>query len=179
MSATPSSARLFIGLPIPASTQRALEAACHPLTSAIARTVPTEKLHLTLAFLGTVTDYERFVPALTAPLDLTFVPTIALTHCGRGQKRSQLWAYAHASTSLKTLREMIVQRLQEHKLAFDPKPFTPHITLATIKEEAASISDRPLTITFAPRQIHLYRSDIGSEGSRYAVLGSISLTQRL
>jgi len=127
--------RLFIGIGVSPEAREALAAAVEPLRPRVeARWVPAELYHVTLAFLGERDKHA--LPALeallreTAAAAASFPLTVAeLGHFGRPEN-AILYAAPAACPALPALSAALRTRLAEAGEAFDPKPFTPHITLA-------------------------------------------------
>ncbi len=127
--------RLFIGISPDAAAREALAAyACAQPFASAARTVPPERYHVTLAYLG-----ERAadrVPALTALLDgcaASFPPfplsTDRAAFFGRPENAT-VYAALHPIEPLSGLCESLRTALTAAGETFDGKPFKPHITLA-------------------------------------------------
>lgn len=177
----PTRARLFLALPIPATTADILHHALEQYPQYIERVVPTENWHVTLVFLGEVEHPQQYLSRLIKALPQTFVPTVSIPYVGRGLQRDQLWAYAHASTSLTNLRTQLLDRLRAMRFptpgTTDPE-YVPHIRLANLyaMSRGVGLADFPVTTSFTAREIHLYKSARTSEGAKYEIVGTIALT---
>jgi len=127
-----------------------------------------ENIHLTLVFLGeTPENYVQSIclaikEALSppvAPFSLTFSQTGCFSHSNK-----ELWwiGAGHSDTSLgtlKNLRQRITGGLSEAGVAFDDRPFNPHITLGReIKHNAPIVIDRQ-KIIFPVNRISLMKSE--------------------
>lgn len=189
-----ATSRLFIGLPVAARLHSALTEICQRYGTRIKTTVPAVNWHITLVWLGEVTswaDYrERLLtPQLLAPLSQPFVPTVSITHVGRGHQPAQLWAYIGLSSPLLTLRANLLKRLQTLDFPLPEREvsriFVPHIRLAQLDTTSGQvvIPDNFVSLRFSPAQVNLYRS-LNSrlaglstkDGRRYSCEGSIALT---
>lgn len=152
---------MFLALPIPAHVQTVLQTALATYSDLLAHRQPPEQWHLTLVWLGNVTNYQPSVETLVTPLPQTFIPTVTITHLGKGKKADQLWAFALPSNGLITLREQVLQRLRTTSFPLPKEsrdPFTPHITLGSFKPEFTrrSVADHPISATFVPSALHAY-----------------------
>jgi 2'-5' RNA ligase len=134
--------RLFVGLPVPEAARLALAAAIRDrpaLAAALAlptlRRHPALDWHLTLAFLGQATPEQAraCLPALAAaPLGPAY--TIALGGCGAFPDPAGadvLWLGVGAGReATAALAAAVARALAPLGFPPDPRPFTPHLTLA-------------------------------------------------
>jgi len=173
-------ARLFLALPVPESVcTRLAEAAQAHFGQYFDRLIPAERWHVTLFFFGEVRNHAQYLGRLKAPLSQAFVPTISLTHIGRGAARDQLWAHITPTPALLTLRESLAERLR--KIHF-PRPaefrtFKPHIHLANFYPtvRGMGLADTPFSSAYAVSEAYLYQSILSHEGPTYTKLATISL----
>ena len=127
-----------------------------------------DNIHLTLVFLGETPENqvqaicsaikEAMQPPV-APFSLTFSQTGCFTH----SKKDLWWIGAgHSDPSLGTLkniRQRITGGLSTAGVAFDDRPFNPHITLGReIKHNAPIVIDRQ-EIIFPVNRISLMKSE--------------------
>jgi 2'-5' RNA ligase len=116
-------------------------------------------------------------------LPQTFVPTVQLTHVGRGLQRSQLWAYADNSALLNNIRSQLLPRLAALRFPIPEKTkndnFVPHIHVANLFNMAGGIglADYPIPASFMIREIQIIRSEKSSGGTVHHVAGTIPLLQ--
>ncbi|MEK7557235.1 MAG: RNA 2',3'-cyclic phosphodiesterase [Patescibacteria group bacterium] len=171
-------ARLFLGVSVPEPVKTRLqETAKSSFGQYIERIVPAEQWHLTLFFFGDVRNHAQYLGRLTLPLKEAFVPTITISHIGRGKARDQLWAYVNPTPALLNLREALNERLR--KIHF-PRPvefrsFHPHIRLAKFYPvvRRLGIADVPHRTAYAIREAYLYRSTLAPHGSTYTIEATI------
>ncbi len=174
--------RLFFALWPKAAMQAALLAAASRTLESLrsGRPVPSENLHLTLAFLGSVPESSMPVleetarqvhPASALALTLTFD---AIEYWGRAQI---LCAAAHPpkeANEAASLAEMLKQALLESGFTPDLKPFRPHVTLAR------QVRHRPLErtlpeVTWTFNDFALIESRTMPAGSLYSIVASWAL----
>ncbi len=179
---TADTERLFIGLPIPERVGELLSSTFALYPQYIETQVPRANWHLTLAKLGDVENPKQYYSRLLKPLPQSFVPTVQLTHVGRGRPTRQLlWAFAEPTSVLLGLREQIVKRLKKMRFQFPPgelkQEYIPHITLAHLFPQVGhvGIADAPTVTSFSVEAINVYRSRNLNQRSTYDIIDSISL----
>ena len=120
--------RLFIAVPLPDHMRRALMSVRKDLErqGVSGNWTRSENLHLTLAFLGEVS--ERELPAVCSAMAADFAP-FRLALNGSGRFGDLLWIGCGDCPQLEELAGSLRGKLEEGGIRFDPKPFRPHITL--------------------------------------------------
>ena len=163
--------RIFIALqPAPAfrdalaSVQDRLRAA-----GVTGRYLTPSNLHMTLAFIGMwPEDITGFLPSIQNPFPVT------LSHLGIFPKAKVLWAGVEPSQELNSLAEQVLQALTEAEIPFDRQDFNPHITLMrkpTIPDNLNLLEIHVPQATMLVKDVCLYRSDHGEQGTEYTVIG--------
>lgn len=166
--------RLFVGLDFPAPVRAELVG----LTGAIpgARWMSEEQLHLTLRFIGEVD--ERMAEEIDLALARLASPAFELTLQGLGQFGDSaphtLWAGVAPNEALMRLAAKIDGALRQAGFAGDNRRFTPHVTLARLRNAPLSrvmafISDHGLfrSAPFLVSAFTLFSSHLGHGGSHY------------
>lgn len=124
--------RLFTALEIPRDASLSLSLLRGGLPGA--RWIDVENYHLTLRFIG---DVEGHVADEVAnALDRVQRPAFSLTLAGVGafgRKPHALWAGALANPDLQALQAEIERICQRVGLPADPRKFSPHVTLARLR----------------------------------------------
>lgn len=124
--------RLFTALEIPRDAALSLSLLRGGLPGA--RWIDVENYHLTLRFIG---DVEGHVADEVAnALDRVRRPAFSLTLSGVGafgKKPHAVWAGVAASPDLHALQADIERICQRLGLPADPRKFSPHVTLARLK----------------------------------------------
>lgn len=129
--------RLFTALEIPRDAALSLSLLRGGLPGA--RWVDVENYHITLRFIGDVEGHTA--DEIADALDRVRRPSFALKLAGVGQfggkKPHSVWAGAVASPELVALQAEIERICQRLGLPADPRKFTPHVTLARLKNASA------------------------------------------
>jgi 2'-5' RNA ligase len=126
--------RLFTGLEIPEDIALSLEGLRGGLPGA--RWIDPENYHITLRFIGDVD--ERRAADLEAGFARVRRPAFRVTLDGLGvfgsRRPHSIVAKVDHSAELKALHNEQEQIAQRYGLAPDPRKFTPHVTLARIRD---------------------------------------------
>jgi len=149
--------RLFIAIQLSDEMKSALTAAMHELKKAgvSGSYVPTQNLHLTLAFIGECKDAAGVKAALQ---ELKYKP-FRLSLSEMGAFGDLIWVGMKGNQGLSALVKELRQALDNAGIDYDRKPFKPHITL--IRKAAGSWKSVP-----APRaemmvkKVSLMKSDV-------------------
>lgn len=173
--------RLFVALDPPASVREALAALQADVPGA--RWTPTEKMHLTLHFLGNVA--EETVPPLETALAGVEGHAFSLTVEGLSafpSARSARVLVAEMDTppELAALHARIGAALEALGMATERRPYRPHLTLARLKapdrEAVRTFLAQPVpALSFAVEAFHLYQSQLHPKGARYTRLRTFTL----
>ena len=125
--------RLFIALEIPQSAALSLSLLRGGLPGA--RWIDRENFHITLRFIGDID--HRTADEVVEALDRVSRPEFTLTLAGTGffgsKKPHSIWAGVQPSSQLATLQADIERACQRIGLPPEPRKFTPHVTLARLK----------------------------------------------
>ncbi len=174
--------RLFVAVALPDRLARLLQAAAAAVPGL--RQMPSENLHVTVHFLGTV-DPDR-VTALTGalaaactgvePFDLAF-EAVAPAPTRRPR---MLWARAAPSPRHAALAHAVAEAAAEAApAARPPRTSSPHVTLARARGRGEGVRwPAPVALddaTLHVRECELVRSEPGPAGSRYTVLARLPL----
>jgi 2'-5' RNA ligase len=177
-------ARLFIAIPIPATTISSLKDVCSHFTNI--QILPGNKAHLTLKFLGETST--MLIPELRESLATVCVPSFTLELSGLGTFSSKhgliLWAGFNHSPSLIILHQSIEDTLFSHLgIIKDKRKFNPHITLSRLKNKRPDIAEKvkeltDLTFTgFYIGSFGLYQSELKSSGAVHTLLAGYPLKE--
>jgi 2'-5' RNA ligase len=175
--------RLFAGIALP----DALSARIALLQGGIAgaRWVPPENYHVTLAFIGDTDEEtaERADEALSTLRAESF--SMALQGAGsfaQGEHPQVLWLGVAENEKLMRLQEKLCRALEQARVPFEKRKYTPHMTLARLKNpDALKLAEfigahmNYRSEVFEVGEIALYQSHQTKGGSVYEVLETYPL----
>jgi 2'-5' RNA ligase len=107
--------------------------------------VAPEKYHITLTFLGETDEdaAERADEALASVRVPAF--SLRLQGCGvfsKGARAESLWLGVEKNDALHRLHDKIARALEEARVDFEKRKYTPHLTLARLKHpDEAKLAD--------------------------------------
>jgi RNA 2',3'-cyclic 3'-phosphodiesterase len=181
--------RLFTGFDLPPAVVRTLEALLDRLRPAArVKWSPLANLHVTIRFIGEwpehrLPDLQRALGALPKhppiPIHVRNLGFFPNPHSPR-----VLWAGVEASPDLAALASETDRVLERLDLKPEGRPFSPHLTLARIKEPVPLQKLRETVAalpsldfgSFSADRFFLYRSRLGPAGSVYTKLAEFPLS---
>ena len=187
--------RTFIALELDEALQAYLGGIIHRMAQELPdlRWVDPAGIHLTLAFLGELSD-EQLVEAMqAAELAARKVPPFGyrLSHPGVfGSPRQPrvIWIGIDEPTGkLLQLHQALNQELEQHGFEVDKRPFSPHLTLCRIKTPLKPDEQQRLQRLIAARDVmasastyHVHhlsvmKSELSRTGARYTSLENFPL----
>lgn len=174
--------RLFIGIELPENIREGLAAVQRELRpiAPSARWVATESTHLTLKFLGEITEQrsEEFHQAMTGLTWKPFQITVKGVGFFPGTRSPRVfWAGVHAPT-LEALTERIDSKMETFGFEKERRSYRAHVTLARAKRgpldaalvTAATQFEESDFGTFNVDRCFLYQSELTSNGPVYTKL---------
>ncbi len=188
--------RLFVAVDLDAAARAAIAAEQRRIASAMGdarssvRWVKPDHLHLTLVFLGDVSESQAPAvaeavgrPIEASPFDLTLqgmgvFPT-------RGSPRAVWIGVTNGANELIDLQRELARRIASEGIALESRPFQPHLTLGRWRQSRPS--DRGRALAAARSDIvarvgvpaaTLYHSRLSSAGPTYAALAHATLSGR-
>ena len=187
--------RTFIALELNEALQRHLSGIMRQMASALPhlRWVDPAGIHLTLAFLGELTD-EQLAEAIGATaIAAQAIPAVdyRLTQLGIfGSSRHPrvVWAgIEEPSGTLLRLQRVLNRELERRGFEVDTRPFSPHLTLSRVKapltpEEVQTLQhflDERRSIAVSPTyhvsHVNVMKSELARSGARYTCLQAYAL----
>jgi RNA 2',3'-cyclic 3'-phosphodiesterase len=131
------------------------------------RVMRSENLHLTFAFIGDLPD-ETGAEVAAACSRLTVEPVRwQLDQIGFFRRPRVLWAGGTAIAALDALAQRARALLDVLGIAYDRKPFVPHVTLLrdVLRYNGPKVIEPPIVWNIG--EVALYRSGKDSNGARY------------
>ena len=173
--------RAFIALELPEAFADEVAALSLQLSRMCeGRFVPAENHHLTLAFLGEVGEAEASLAVSALEAACAGCGPVELRACGLGTfgrgRDATLWLGIEQDPELMRLASRVRERLDACGLAYDKKPFSPHVTLARrVRGLAGSLDNLAFPQPDEADCVTLFRSYLDAEGARYKPLFSAGL----
>jgi 2'-5' RNA ligase len=172
-----------------AAEQKRVAAAMGDAPSSVTWVKP-DRMHLTLVFLGEVSDAH--VPAIVDAVSrLVVMPPFSITFQGLGVFPSHggpraLWVgITDGGAELSELQREIARRVTDTGAVLESRPFHPHLTLGRWRQSRSSdrrrvlAASRPDALTrVAVTRATLYHSRISSAGPTYTALAHANLSGR-
>lgn len=150
-----------------------------------ARWMDPDSLHLTLRFIGEVPedqalDIHEALAGIRAPAFDLLLEGVGVF--GTGRRARVLWAGVERNEALNHLQAKVESALVRCGLDPEERRFTPHVTLARLKDPPQERLGRFLTdhglFRAGPMRVEgltLYRSHLGNGGSVYEAVGDYPL----
>ena len=178
--------RIFVAVFPPPEIRRALVGAAHELpVVGEARWARPENIHLTLKFLGDVSedDLDRVVDALD-PVRLKHEPFEAeLSGFGAfpsARRARILWAgIGQGSESLRDLARDVEASLEPLGFEREDRAYLPHLTLGRARGRPVSLEavEKTPPLGFKVRKVELVESELGGAGPTYTTLATYPLSE--
>lgn len=195
--------RAFIALEMPVSVQRVLNDTIERFAQALPtlRWVDAAGIHLTLAFLGELDD-DRLALAMEAAQaaahdfpSFTYRLT-APAIFGSPQQPRVIWmgiedrplAQLHGSP-LQRLHHILNRELQRRDFETEKRPFSPHLTLARVKQPLTPAGQQSLqrllhnkqdnasSTLFRVTSLNVMKSELSRAGAKYSVIQAYTLQE--
>jgi 2'-5' RNA ligase len=189
--------RTFIAVDLPPTVKEALNQVSLQLQEKLpdtpVRWVRTEKIHLTLKFLGDVSreNISMVEKILQAEASKRQAMEIGIGGIGAFPKLRHprvIWVGVEAPSELFDLQRGIEDGVARLGYNYDKYDFTPHLTLGRISRKASArdvrrvgkeLHDFQVGFIGVARidEVHLYRSDLQPEGAKYTRLYTAPLRE--
>lgn len=140
------------------------------------RVIPAEKLHVTLAFLGELSDEGRAAASAAGDRVSGEAFELSLSQLGCWRRRGIAWLGTDETPeALLRLHQSLGLALDEAGLPTERRPFRPHVTLARRAVVAPQRLDGVLH--WPVHEFHLMASVLGPDGAVYTSVGKWPLQQ--
>lgn len=159
--------RLFVALEIPSEIRSRIAALPRDRQM---KWVEPDNLHLTLKFIGE--QPEEKLEAICAALATVRFPPMEIRLRGLGWFPRVFWAGVEAPDSLARMAKDIEQVLVPLGVTPESRPYSPHLTLARVKQPIArppKDPDKDFGV-FMVREFILYQSRLTSKGAEHTAL---------
>jgi 2'-5' RNA ligase len=186
--------RAFIAIEVPIEIKKAIAAQSNDLQKHAGRSVrwvTPENLHLTLKFLGEISPASVELLCQTLQAECSqhhpFEITVSGLGCFPNSHRPRiLWIGLDVPPELNRLQHKLDTATTRLGYASEDKPFSPHLTLGRVREQATSAELQNLhsaleTLqvgklgTFTAQSLHLFKSDLKPAGAIYTSLYNLRL----
>jgi RNA 2',3'-cyclic 3'-phosphodiesterase len=179
------SRRLFVAVDLPAAVRRHLSSIARGIGG---RATPEDQIHVTVRFLGSVV--EQVSEEIRRELATVSVPGFEcrVEGVGRFPPRGALrvlWAGLSPAEPFRLLEQEISAALDRVGIAREGRPFSPHTTLARLRDarpgDARQFLEKNAVYsseTFPVSEFVLYSSELTPEGARHTVEKKYSLSRR-
>ena len=176
--------RLFIAIELPDDLKRLLGRLRSDIPGA--RWVPTEQIHLTMAFLGEVEESTQ--ERLKGELARIYVPAFQLRFTGIGcfpnpRRPRVVWIGLEPEALLTELAARVREAVLTCGIPQEERPFSPHITLARLKvpsfREIGVLIEQHQKQKLPPfqvREFKLFESRLTPQGAIHTPLNVFSLS---
>lgn len=172
----PSWARLFLALVPPRAVRERLAAAARSLGHA-GRPVPTDNIHLTLAFLGPVPaarEAQAVAAAESCAGNAAF--ELCLERVGHWRRPRVLWcAPLDCPPALVALAASLARALGERGFRLEARPFAAHLTLARKVSHYRGQNHLPEPVGWPVDTVQLMASETRPQGARYRCIQAVGL----
>ena len=173
----------LIGAPVPERVASILQASMDVYPQYIEQRLPAAQWYISLAYLGEVENPAQYYSRLRKPLVQAFLPTVQLTHVGRGRPlRQELWAFAEATPVLLGIRAQLVARLKKMRFKFPTdklrQEYIPHITIGHLFSQVGhlGIADVAAVTSFGLHAVHVYSRRTAQSGTTITIEETIALS---
>lgn len=187
--------RVFIAVDLPPAIQESVEKQTAPLRRTLGddliRWVPAQNMHLTLKFIGNIAashlDFLKQMLTQSVNSQRQFDLQIGGIGSFPNLKRPRvLWVGIHAPADLTSLQKNVEAGAVRLGYEKEERGFSPHLTLGRVRQNVSAADLQRIRSAFENTQIgrigtatieavHLYKSDLHTDGSIYTKLLSVPL----
>lgn len=187
--------RVFIAVDLPPAIQESVEKQTAPLRRTLGddliRWVPAQNMHLTLKFIGNIAashlDFLKQMLTQSVNSQRQFDLQIGGIGSFPNLKRPRvLWVGIHAPADLTSLQKNVEAGAVRLGYEKEERGFSPHLTLGRVRQNVSAADLERIRSALENTQIgrigtatieavHLYKSDLHTDGSIYTKLLSVPL----
>lgn len=177
--------RIFIAINIPADIKKKIWDYSRKWPELPCRWTRKENLHITLSFLGYLTDEEmlevcRIVKEVVKNQEPFFINFNKIIYGPPGKSPRMVWVEGEKSEELGNLQKGLEKALQNLPAEKENRGYSPHITLSRIKEwefgrlepeERLEVNEE-ISLGFEVGSVEVMESELKREGPEYTILES-------
>ena len=180
--------RIFLAINPPADVRRRVWEATAPLRELSPQVswIPEPKIHLTLKFIGEVTE-DRIGPLVSAMTEMARTHAAPVVHLAtvsafpNFRRPRVIWMGIEQEPRLELLHHDVELACDRQGHELDGRPYRPHLTLARVRQpldveplKALRMAAKRIRFTdeFHARTIDVMQSVAGPGGSQYTVVAS-------
>lgn len=177
--------RVFIAISLPENTKKKLAGFESKWPDLPCRWTKTENLHITLVFLGSVSEEEllntiKTAQAVASKHDTFFLNLRKIIYGPKERSPRMVWAEGEISEELGILQKDLEAAME---MPSENRPYAPHITLGRLKQwefQKINPEERPeikeeINLNFEVNSIEVMESELKRGGPEYTILESIPL----
>lgn len=176
--------RAFMALEIPSDLADDVAALARQLKASVkGKLVPRENYHLTLAFLGDVTERQladgmHVLDEAAACFDAVELRPNGLGKFGRAHDAT-LWLGFEQDPALMELAAFVREGLAGAGIDFDTKPFVPHLTITRRASlDAGALPALPFPLPTHASELTLFKSTLTRDGAIYDAIYEVELAEK-
>jgi 2'-5' RNA ligase len=139
------------------------------------RCVPAANLHLTLAFIGELGDEDARRLAVALAGLATVAPDLQFDRVGSFARARVVWVAGAPHPALLDLGSAVRALLDRERIACDPKPFVPHVTvLRDARGGAAVDGSLDESVTWRSTPAALFRTEVAGGRAVYRRIATVA-----
>jgi 2'-5' RNA ligase len=177
--------KLFISINIPEKTKKRLIKAVEPWQNLPVKWVKEQNLHVTLLFLGYISDDSigeicESVRSAAGKIDTFDLEFTEIVLAPAKENPRMVWLTGKKSEELRVLQENIEKALGTYVAS--KKSFRPHVTLGRIRvHKWQALAENPdiflkFPLTVPAESVQVMASDFADDGPEYTVIESCPLS---
>jgi len=174
--------RIFIAVNLPSFIKKKIAGAEEKVADKNIRWVKSDNLHITLVFVGYVSDQElaelcRVAREIAQKHESFEIKLNKICLGPFGKTPRMVWLCGEKSPELAALKNDLEEGLLNASTGLRHKefrPFSPHITLSRLRQ-SADLPDIPFGTAFPVDSVEIMESELKKSGAEYSMVESIPL----
>ncbi len=189
--------RAFVAIDLPPEVLQCLDDVSqqlrHELGEASVRWVPVENIHLTLKFLGDVSESNidmltDFLQSIVSNVKQFEISVGGLGAYPKPHRPRVIWVGVEAPPELMIAQRSVESEISRLGYARERRPFNPHLTIGRVSRHSTNQDIRNIADVIKTQTVgylgsarvmafHIYRSDLKSSGAIYTKMFSATLSE--